>query len=276
MVLPENTSDGLTPEEIQGISGEFAGRTETPGPASGPTIAAPAPSVQQFDIDGKKYNIDQVREAIRGGLRQADYTRKMNEIKAVRDRVQRVEALYDELESNAAFLEHVQKFFRGETTKVPGPGENGDGEAIFDLTKHPEFQKVSTKLQRMESYFTDQRTNEASQIIDEDFEVLAKDFPSLDWEILRGEIEDHVEQDNIRPLDAFWKYYREEALAAHKESVMRELQAGAEKKAPAAVEPGQGRGAGEVDVRTLTPKQFDELVRQDLKGFSFGGAPTEE
>jgi hypothetical protein len=274
MPTPENTSGGPTPEEIRGISDEFAGKTETPGSVSAPTIAAPPLAVQQFDIDGKKYSIDQVREAIRGGLRQSDYTRKMNEIKARRDRVERVEALYDELESNAAFLEHVQKFFRGQTQPEPGPGDGE--EAPLDITKHPAFQQVAAKLRQVESYFTDQRTNEANQVIDEDMETLKKQFPSLEWDTLQEEIFDLVEQENRRPLDVFWTHYRDSALAAHKETVMRELQSGVEKKGPAAVEPGQGRGAGEVDVRTLTPKQFEEIARKEFQNLSWGGPPTEE
>src|SRR3972149_7945223 len=60
----------------------------------GPTAPAvhPAPAPQTVTIDGKEYAVEDLREFLRAGLREADYTRKTQAVAEERRRMEEWEA----------------------------------------------------------------------------------------------------------------------------------------------------------------------------------------
>jgi hypothetical protein len=67
--------------------------------------AGPTPSpaaTEKVVLDGKEYAVDELQEAIRGGLRQSDYTRKTQELARERERLEELE---EELRERMASME---------------------------------------------------------------------------------------------------------------------------------------------------------------------------
>lgn len=79
------------------------GGTETP------PEQVPEP-VSEFDIDGEKFTLDQIKEFRKGYLRQSDYTRKTQEISAQRKEHEQALEVYNYLKNNPEVAQKLAEY----------------------------------------------------------------------------------------------------------------------------------------------------------------------
>lgn len=147
----EPTSD-LTVNESTNVT------ETTTEPNVEPTVPA------SYNIDGKDYTLDEIREWRNSGLRQADYTKKTQEIAKQRKEAEEALEVYNYLMSNQ---ELVQKLIE------------------FDTTNPAQADSVKGKLDPIQKEIQDLKTQLRVKDIDSELnEILSKDKMVNDVELL--------------------------------------------------------------------------------------------
>lgn len=136
--------------------------TTPEGTVSEPEITAPEiPS--KYNIDGEEFTLDEIREWRKSGLRQADYTRKTQEVAKQRKEAEEALEIYNYLMSNQ---ELVQKLID------------------FD-TENPKTKEVKEKLDPVQKQIQELQTKLAMKDIDAELkEILGNDKLVSDVDIL--------------------------------------------------------------------------------------------
>lgn len=79
------------------------------------------PAPEEFEIDGEKVKLDDIREWKKGSLRQSDYTRKTQELAAQRKQMQEAVELYEFLQANPTYAQKLTELTaeEGKAQNVP-------------------------------------------------------------------------------------------------------------------------------------------------------------
>jgi hypothetical protein len=95
--------------EITEASGQAA--EAAPEQAEGTAATGEAPQEPTFDVDGNSYTLSQMREFRDSGLRQADYTRKTQELARLRGELEPLETWRNLIQTDPQFVQHLRGYF---------------------------------------------------------------------------------------------------------------------------------------------------------------------
>ena len=103
------------------------------------------PEIVKYDIDGEQFTVDEIREWRKGNLRQADYTRKTQELAKQRKEAQEALEVYNYLMSNQ---ELVKKLVELDTENPVGASKAK--EKLDPVRKELEDLKVQMKIKDLD------------------------------------------------------------------------------------------------------------------------------
>lgn len=138
-----------------------------------------ADTPQTVTIDGQEYTLDEARAAV---MRQADYTRKTQDLAAERQSLAQAKALFDAIQADPrGSIEALQEHF---------------ADALQD--NDDEVDPVEARLRRVESFESEQRQQAALAAVDAELTGLEQRYGQFD----RNAVLQHAVDNNIGNLRA--------------------------------------------------------------------------
>lgn len=237
---PTTYSKALESAQAEHAEGSEEGTAETPAEAETPATPK-APQTIKVKVNGVEQEIT-LEEAAQGYQRQADYTRKTQDVAARQQELEQAAAIYEQLNENpAATLARLAELFEVDSLAPP--------EELDPLEREVQELKTFAEQQR-EAQFQTEVENEISRIQAE----------YKDPELVPTDLLQHAVDRGINNLDAAYRDMKFGSLQeiATKQREADEATALAAKQAAAVVEGGTNRAAGATSSPGGPPKSLRE------------------
>jgi hypothetical protein len=147
-----NYFDEIAADAASAESGEASeGFTETPVTEQVEPVETTEPAAQpetpsEFEIDGEKYTIDQIKEWKQGNLRQSDYTKKTQALAKEREQNKQALEVFNYLQSNPELLKTLAEY-------EPKAAEsfNPQNSEVQDLRQQIQLIQINNELDKIRS-----------------------------------------------------------------------------------------------------------------------------
>ncbi len=188
-------------------------------------------------IDGEESQVT-LEELQNGYQRQADYTRKTQEVSAERDRLRQAESIVQALESDPkGTLEALQRSFGVETNTLSESEEWDD----LDPTEQ--------KLRQLEQKIEQQEATQRQQSVEREVTNLQDKYGDFDGkELLR-----HAVKHGISNLDAAYTHWRFGDVKATADKLQQEQEITQKKRDASVITPGGSTQAGTQSTQSDPP-----------------------
>tara|TARA_R110002020_G_scaffold247770_2_gene461742 strand:- start:5822 stop:6541 length:720 start_codon:yes stop_codon:yes gene_type:complete len=188
-------------------------------------------------IDGEESQVT-LDELQNGYQRQADYTRKTQELSAERDRLRQAESIVSALETDPeGTLQALQRSFGIELTT---PRENEDWE---------ELDPTEQKLLQLEKKIEQQEATQRQQTVEREVNQLQESYGDFDAkELLR-----HAVKHGISNLEAAYTHWRFGDVKATADKLQQEQEITQKKRDASVITPGGSTQAGTQQTQSDTP-----------------------
>jgi len=195
-------------EENVNVQADSTSQPESSEETQGVNASTSEPIVNEIEIGGEKYTLDEIQEFKRGYLRQSDYTRKTQELARQREEMADAIELYNYLRDNPHLLYNLQ--------------ENIVDPNIADITE--QLTPAMQKIQELEMKI-------AQQELEYEINMLKTKYDDFD----EVKVLQEAEKRGITDLEFVYKALREddkvdvekikqEAVAEAKKQILAELQ----------------------------------------------------
>ena len=161
------------------------GEQPAPPETSDPAVAAETPAPETYSIDGEDYTYDQVNEWRQGGLRQADYTQKTQELANMRAEYSPLMQLRQRLENDPALVQKIRDHYEG----------GGQVESTESEYQDPAVQKMQRDLAQTNRHLSDLAYNQnqvqaqlAEGEVLRDLNALADANPDIDRQVVMEQL----------------------------------------------------------------------------------------
>lgn len=110
-------------------------------------VTEPIAPINEYEIDGEKYTLEQIKEFRTGSMRQADYTKKTQEIAETRKQNADAIELYQFLKDNPDIASQLSGLSKGSNTqKVTDKLSNPSNERLDSMSIEFETMKINNEL----------------------------------------------------------------------------------------------------------------------------------
>jgi len=229
-----------------------------------PPESTQEPPEPEFEVDGKKILLSQIKEWEKGYLRQADYTRKSQqrerEFEAKRKELEPLIQLADFLDANPEFADRMIKYLQtsGQISAEKKPEAGAvSNEYIQRLTA------LESTLAEIREENTAKQEQADDEALDAEIEQLKKKYPDFNEDAILEVAEKSFEEGKpILDLEAIYlKLNRDTIKEQLRKEIQKELQESAKRKVT--VEASAG-GAMRTPPKTM-PKTYDEAAEAALE-----------
>lgn len=214
------------PEETEAIeSTEVADNLET-------STEVPEEPGYTVKIDGEEQQVS-LEELQQGYQRQADYTRKTQEIAAERDRLQQAEAIVSALEHDPeGTLQTLAHSFN--VTSISQQNSNSE------VSEYEEIDPTQKKLVELESKIAKQEQVQRVQRVEREVNTLQEKYGEFD----RQELLNHALKNGIPNLEAAYTHWRFNDVKSTADKLSQEQEITNKKRDAAVVTPGGSTQSG--------------------------------
>jgi len=213
---------------------------DTPEPSVEVT-EEPAGEAYTVSVDGESQEVS-LQELRDGYQRQADYTRKTQELASERKRLQQAEAIASALENDPeATLKALGDAFGVQTPRVSQTSDDDSWDTDDATTK---------RLQDLEAKVAQQDRLRRKQVVEKQVEDLKKQYGDFDSQ----ELFQHAMRHKIGNLEAAITHMRSEEVANRATKLEQEKDRFEAKRDASVVEPGGSRQSGAVSDKAPSSK----------------------
>jgi len=192
-------------------------------------------------VDGEEFQVS-LDELQNGYQRQADYTRKTQEISAERDRLQQAEAIVSALEADPkATLEALAQTL---DVSVDLGSDSPEEDEYLDPTEK--------KLRALEVKVEQQEAAERQRSVDREVQKLYEQYGEFD----RRELLNHAVKNKISNLDAAYAHWQFNDLKSTADKLQEERDITETKRSASVITPGGSTQAG---TQTQAPKAVSSI-----------------
>ena len=203
-------------------------------------------------IDGEEQQVT-LEELQNGYQRQADYTRKTQEIAVERERLQQAEAIVSALENDpSGTLQTLARSFNVDTFDQPQTNEDGY-----------ELDATEKKLVELESKLAKQEQAQRVQQVEREVDTLQEKYGEFD----RKELLNHALKDGIPNLEAAYTHMRFNEVKTTADKLTQEQEITNKKREAAVVAPGGSTQSGttpEPTPQVTSLREAFALAKQQL------------
>ena len=229
--------------------------------ASEEVIEEPIEGAYTVKVDGEESQVT-LEELQDGYQRQADYTRKTQELADERKRLQQAEAIVSSLESNPAeTLQALGEAF-GITAQPVAP--QSDNNENYWYEEGPEQDATAKRLSELENRIAQQDRLSRRQQVEKQVEVLKDQYGEFD----SSELFQHALRHKIGNLEAALTHMRFGEVSEKATKLEKEQERTGAKRDASVVESGGSTAAQAVKTQTKTPPQSIReafaLAKKDL------------
>ncbi len=203
-------------------------------------------------IDGEEQQVT-LEELQKGYQRQADYTRKTQEIAVERERLQQAEAIVSALENDpSGTLQTLARSFNVDTFDQPQTNEDGY-----------ELDATEKKLVELESKLAKQEQAQRVQQVEREVDTLQEKYGEFD----RKELLNHALKHGIPNLEAAYTHMRFNEVKSTADKLTQEQEITNKKREAAVVAPGGSTQSGttpEPTPKVTSLREAFALAKQQL------------
>lgn len=203
-------------------------------------------------IDGEEQQVT-LEELQNGYQRQADYTRKTQEIAAERERLQQAEAIVSALENDpSGTLQTLARSFNVDTFDQPQTNEDGY-----------ELDATEKKLVELENKIAKQEQAQRVQQVEREVDTLQEKYGEFD----RKELLNHALKHGIPNLEAAYTHMRFNEVKSTADKLTQEQEITNKKREAAVVAPGGSTQSGttpEPTPQVTSLREAFALAKQQL------------
>ena len=203
-------------------------------------------------IDGEEQQVT-LEELQNGYQRQADYTRKTQEIAVERERLQQAEAIVSALENDpSGTLQTLARSFNVDTFDQPQTNEDGY-----------ELDATEKKLVELENKIAKQEQAQRVQQVEREVDTLQEKYGEFD----RKELLNHALKHGIPNLEAAYTHMRFNEVKSTADKLTQEQEITNKKREAAVVAPGGSTQSGttpEPTPRVTSLREAFALAKQQL------------
>lgn len=203
-------------------------------------------------IDGEEQQVT-LEELQNGYQRQADYTRKTQEIAVERERLQQAEAIVSALENDpSGTLQTLARSFNVDTFDQPQTNEDGY-----------ELDATEKKLVELESKLAKQEQAQRVQQVEREVDTLQEKYGEFD----RKELLNHALKHGIPNLEAAYTHMRFNEVKSTADKLTQEQEITNKKREAAVVAPGGSTQSGttpEPTPKVTSLREAFALAKQQL------------
>lgn len=203
-------------------------------------------------IDGEEQQVT-LEELQNGYQRQADYTRKTQEIAAERERLQQAEAIVSALENDpSGTLQTLARSFNVDTFDQPQTNEDGY-----------ELDATEKKLVELENKLAKQEQAQRVQQVEREVDTLQEKYGEFD----RKELLNHALKHGIPNLEAAYTHMRFNEVKSTADKLTQEQEITNKKREAAVVAPGGSTQSGttpEPTPQVTSLREAFALAKQQL------------
>ena len=233
------------PEETEATESAIADNPETSKEVpEGPTYAV--------KVDGEETQVT-LEELQQGYQRQADYTRKTQEVAAERERLQQAEAIVSALENDpSGTLQTLARSFNVDTFDQPQTNEDGY-----------ELDATEKKLVELENKLAKQEQAQRVQQVEREVDTLQEKYGEFD----RKELLNHALKHGISNLEAAYTHMRFNEVKSTADKLTQEQEITNKKREAAVVAPGGSTQSGttpEPTPQVTSLREAFALAKQQL------------
>lgn len=267
--LSKEQFDGLTLDDSEGDTqahvpepSDTPENSETDTPAEGGEPAAPS----TLNIPGiGEVTLDQINEWRGGGLRQADYTKKTQELAEQRKSMEEQFNAYQQLDQMFSSNPQLEQQFLGLLQQNGLYQPNQVQNPQFDPMQHPMFQQMQSQLQQQQSMFEQWQQEQMRGAIQREWETVSNKFPEAkdkQAEIAKF-VDDYNATNNTRiGLEAGYKLMNFDNIVKQTQEQM--VKNNMKKKEAATIKPAN-QAAIEPDTTDLPGGGYEALVAHLMK-----------
>ena len=216
--------------------------------ASIEVIEEPVEGAYTVKVDGEEQQVS-LEELQDGYQRQADYTRKTQELADERKRLQQAEAIVSSLESNPAeTLQALGEAF-GITAQPMAPQSSNNENYWYD--EEPEQDATAQRLSELEHRIAQQDRLSRRQQVEKQVEVLKDQYGDFD----SSELFQHALRHKIGNLEAALTHMRFNEVSEKATKLEKEQERTGAKRDASVVESGGSTAAQAVKTQPKTPPQ---------------------
>jgi|TARA_B100000586_G_scaffold210794_1_gene157912 hypothetical protein len=205
-------------------------------------------------VDGEETQIPQ-SELVNGYQRQADYTRKTQELSAERERLQQAEAIVSALESNPE--ETLKVLARSFDIDTPAPSEVQGSEDWEEETP------TDKRLTELEGKIARQESAQRQQVIENEVQRLQEKYGDFE----SRELLNHALKNQISNLDAAYTHWRFNDVKSTADKLQKEQEITNQKREAAVVTAGGSTQSGtqsKSESKASSIREAFELAKKQL------------